>query len=73
MRDAMTKLKRSIQFIPDVATRMQTLRLADAYIKHLENTLIRLRAFCLEDPEWQHKVSGAIRGERNRYRTYMKV
>ena len=73
MRDEMTKLRRSIPFIPEAATRMQTLHLANAYIKHLENTLIGLRAFTLEDPEWQRKVSDAVRGERNRYREYMKA
>ena len=73
MRDEMTELRRSIPFMPEAATRMQTLRLANAYIKHLENTLIGLRTFTLEDPEWQHKVSDAIRGERDRYRAYMKA
>ena len=68
----MSELRRSIPFIPEAATRMQTLRLANAYIKHLENTLSRLRAFTLEDAEWQRKVSDTVRGERNRYREYMK-
>ena len=70
MRDEITELRRSI---PEAATRMQMLRLANAYIKHLENTLISLRALTLEDPEWQRKVSDAIRGERDRYRAYMKA
>ena len=68
----MTELRRSIPFIPQAATRMQTLRLANAYIKHLENTLTGLRVFTLEDAEWRRKVSDAVRGERNRYREYMK-
>ena len=69
----MTELRRSIPFIPEAATRMQTLHLANAYIKQLENTLIGLRAFTLEDPEWRRKVSDVVRGERNRYREYMKA
>ena len=38
MRDEITELRRSIPFMPEAATRMQALRLANAYIKHLENT-----------------------------------
>ena len=69
----MTELRRSIPFIPEAVTGMQTLRLANAYIKHLENNMIGLRAFTLEDPEWQRKVSDAVRGECDRYRAYMKA
>ena len=72
MRDEMTELRRSIPYIPEAATRMQTLHIANAYIKHLENTLSGLGAFTLEDAEWQRKVSDVVRGERNRYREYMK-
>ena len=72
MRDEMTELRRSIPYIPEAATRMQTLRIANAYIKHLENTLSGLGAFTLWDAEWQRKVSDVVRGERNRYREYMK-
>ena len=47
MRDEMTELRRSIPYTPEAATRMQTLRIANAYIKHLENTLSGLGAFTL--------------------------
>ena len=72
MRDEMTELRRSIPYTPEAATRMQTLRIANAYIKHLENTLSGLGAFTLEDAEWERKVSDIVRGQRNKYKEYMK-
>ena len=68
----MTELRRSIPYTPEAATRMQTLRLANAYIKHMENTLSGLGAFTLNDAEWQRKVSDVVKGERNKYKEYMK-
>ena len=68
----MTELRRSIPYTPEAATRMQTLRIANAYIKHLENTLSGLGAFTLEDAEWERKVSDIVRGQRNKYKEYMK-
>ena len=68
----MSELRRSIPYTPEAATRMQTLRIANAYIKHLENTLSGLGAFTLEDAEWQRKVSDVVRRKRNKYKEYMK-
>ena len=65
IRDEMSELRRSIPYSPEAATKIQTLRIANMYIRHLENTLSGLGAFTLEDAEWERKVSDVVKGERN--------
>ena len=62
IRDEMSELRRSIPYTPEAATRVQTLRIANAYIKHIENTLSELGAFITsKDAEWVRKVSDVVK------------
>ena len=65
IRDEMSELRRSIPYTPEAATRVQTLRIANAYIKHIENTLSGIRSIyyfkgcrmgCVKCPTWLRRT-----------------